>query len=172
MPLKVCSAPQHQLHPWRRHVEVVMAQQRRQQQGHGHVQDVVPRHALTASPPSLPGLKQSLLGVGGDGGGGDAAGHRVADGAVGARGGRRQRVPMGGPHLGGHQTPCRSARTGSWFPFRRRAVGGGRGRRLPRSLRRRRRSRTTPCSSPNSAAPAGHPSSCRLSCAAAADGPP
>jgi len=58
MPLKVCSAPQHQLHPWRRHVEVVMAQQRRQQQGHGHVQDVVPRHALTASPPSLPGLKQ------------------------------------------------------------------------------------------------------------------
>ena len=47
-----------QLHPWRRYVEVVMAQQRRQQQGQGHVQDVVPRHALTASPPSLPGLKQ------------------------------------------------------------------------------------------------------------------
>ena len=46
-----------QLHPWRQYVEVVMAQQRRQQQGQGHVQDVVPRHALTTSPPSLPGLK-------------------------------------------------------------------------------------------------------------------
>jgi len=54
----------------------------------------------------VPDLATWGLGVGGDGGGGDAAGHRVADGAVGARVGRRRRVPIGGPHLGGHQTPC------------------------------------------------------------------
>ena len=47
-------------------------------------------------------------------------------------------------------------------PIRRQAVGGGHGRRLPRNLWRRRRSSRTPCSSPKSAAPAGHPPLRRL----------
>jgi hypothetical protein len=46
-------------------------------------------------------------GMGGDDGGGDVAGRRPADGADGARGGRRRRVPVGRPHLGGHQAPRR-----------------------------------------------------------------
>lgn len=46
-------------------------------------------------------------GMGGNDGGGDAAGRRPADGAVGARGGHRRRVPVGGPYYGGHQAPRR-----------------------------------------------------------------
>jgi hypothetical protein len=46
-------------------------------------------------------------GMGGNDGGRDAAGRRPADGAVGARGGHRWHVPLGGPYHGGHQAPRR-----------------------------------------------------------------